>query len=784
VTLRIRCRGLTGHREIAPWTTAAGISAAAAATPTGAADLEDLMSSLLYRMGRFAGRHPWRVLAAWALIAASAFLLNTSFGGETTETFRLPGVESQRAADALEERFPQQSIVTSNVIFHDDGGLTRPETKAAVAESVARLADVPHTIGVNDPFAAEAPTLSADGKTAFATVAHDIDTIGPAEFDAADAATATARAAGVQVEYDGNLGYAKGDAEPGSEKVGVAVAIVVLAVAFGSLVAMSLPIMTSLIAILIGVSAIGVLSGRMDVPEIANIVALMLGLGVGIDYALFILARHRQNLAAGMPVPESIGRANATAGLSVLFAGVTVVVAIAGLQVAGIPMLTTMGWASAIMVVIAMLAAVTLLPGLLGLVGRRVNSARLPFVKQRAANNPASRSARWAARVVARPVRYALPAAAVLGMLAVPLFSMHLGFADPGNDGPSTTTRKAYDLVAEGYGPGSNGPLQVVLEGDATSADGARLRVVEAALRTTDGVASVAPAVVSPHGDLAVFAVTPTTSPQDSGTYELVERLRTDVLPGAVSGAGLQASVTGGTALSGDVSSRLQERMPWFLGAVIGLSFVLLMILFRSILVPLKAALLNVLSVGAAYGVLVAVFQWGWGSGLIGVEEKVPIMPLAPMLMFAILFGLSIDYEVFLLSRIREQYVRHGRPGRAIVEGVGSTARVITSAALIMISVFGAFILMSDVTTKMFGVGLSVAVLLDVTLVRMVLVPAAMSLLGHRAWWLPAWLDRALPLIDLEGHGDGSRHAVTGVDAGSGDGEKDEHEVERSPALI
>jgi putative drug exporter of the RND superfamily len=753
------------------------------------------MSSLLYRIGRFAGRHPWRVLAAWALVAASALLLDTSYGGENSETFRLPGAESQRAADALEERFPQQSVITSNVIFHADGGLTGPEARAAVSESVARLAEVPHTIGVSDPFAAEAPTLSADGTTAFATLAHDIGTIGVAEFDAAHAATATARAAGVQVEYDGNLGYAKGDAEPGSEKIGVAVAIVVLAVAFGSLVAMSLPIVTSLVAILVGVSGIGLLAGRMDVPEIANVVALMLGLGVGIDYALFILARHRQNLAAGMPVPEAIGRANAAAGLSVLFAGVTVVVAIAGLQVAGIPMLTTMGWASAFMVVIAMLAAVTLLPGLLGLVGRRVNSARLPFVKQqRPANDPTSSSARWAARVVARPVRYGVAAAVALGVLAIPLFSMHLGFADAGNDGRSTTTRRAYDLLAERYGPGVNGPLQIVLEGDAAAGDGAGLRAVESALRTAAGVASVAPAVVSPAGDLAVFAVTPTTSPQESATYELVQRLRDDVLPGAVSGSGLRAGVTGNTALTGDVSSRLQERMPWFLGAVIGLSFVLLTILFRSVLVPLKAALLNVLSVGAAYGVLVAVFQWGWGSGLIGVEEKVPIMPLAPMLMFAILFGLSIDYEVFLLSRIREQWLRHRQPRRAIVEGVGSTARVITSAALIMISVFGAFILMSDVTTKMFGVGLSVAVLLDVTLVRMVLVPAAMSLLGERAWSLPGWLDRVLPRIELEGHGDddGVGRTVSGVVSGAGssgadeagDEAGDEPEPQRSPALI
>ncbi|MET1038662.1 MAG: MMPL family transporter, partial [Aeromicrobium sp.] len=452
-----------------------------------------------------------------------------------------------------------------------------------------------------------------------------------------------------------------------------------------------------------------------------------------------------------MSVHDAIGQANSSAGLSVLFAGSTVIVAIAGLQVSGVPMMTMMGWASALMVGVVMTAAVTLLPAILGIVGRKVNAARIPFVKQRRANDPSSGSARWACRVVAHPVRYGVVAAVVLGLLAAPVFSMRLGFPDAGNDDASTTTRKAYDLVAEAYGPGTNGPFQIVLETHGAPDTHAVLDRVTSAVAADQGIASVEAPVLNDRGDLAVFGVTPTTAPQDGTTSATLDRLRTDVLPDAIGDSSVEPMVTGSTALTEDVSSRLQDRMPYFLGAVLGLSFIILMFVFRSVLVPLKAAVLNLLSVGAAYGVVVAVFQWGWAADLVGIEGTVPIMPLAPMLMFAILFGLSMDYEVFLLSRVREQFLRHGDAKRAMVEGVGSTGRVITSAALIMMSVFGAFILAADVTTKMFGIGLSVAVLLDVTLVRMVLVPAVMSLLGDRAWWLPAWLDRLLPAVDLDG---------------------------------
>ena len=709
------------------------------------------MSRVLYRIGHFAGRHPWRIVAGWIALAAAVFMLNGSYGGAFDESFSVPGAESQRAADAIEDRFPQETLYTSNVIFHSDGGLTQPEIKKAIEQTVAELKQGEHVVDVTSPYDPRGPTLSEDGTIAFATVAYDTQKIETAEFEAADEATQIARDAGVQVEYDQGLGYAKGDAEPGSEKIGILVAILVLAIAFGSLVAMSIPIVVALISVGMGTMAIGVMAGQFAVPNIASIVGVMLGLGVGIDYALFILARHRQNLDTGMPVPVAIGRANATAGLSVLFAGVTVMIAIAGLKVSGIPMMAMMGWASAIMVAITMVAAVTLLPALLGIAGRRVNSARIPFIKQKPAFDEKSWSTRWANKVVRRPVWYGAFAAVVLGVLAIPVFSMQLGFADAGNDGPSTTTRKAYDLIAEGYGEGVNGPFMVVVDGKGAENPERVVSDVSKALANTEGVASVDQPTVNEAGDLAIVSLTPTTAPQDDETSQLLDRLREDVIPAAVGDSKVEVSVTGSTPIVEDVSSRMQDRMPYFLAAVIGLSFIILMIVFRSVLVPLKAALLNVLGVGAAYGVIVAMFQWGWGASLIGVHETVPIMPLAPMLMFAILFGLSMDYEVFLLSRVREQYLRHGNPVKAVVESIGSTARVITSAGLIMIAVFGSFILMSDVVTKMFGVGLAVAVLLDVTLVRMVLVPAAMTLLGHRAWWLPAWLDRLLPTIDLEG---------------------------------
>ena len=708
------------------------------------------MSYFLFRIGHYAGRHPWRVLASWAIIATSVVLLNSAYGGSSTEEFSIPGAESQKAADALEDRFPQETLYTSTIVFHSPEGLKNGPTKAAISRAVSRLADADHVVGINDPYDPKTTTLSRDGTTALATIGYDTQEIGTDEFDEAEAATQRVKDIGVQVEYEGGLGSANPEAEPSSEMIAIVAAVIVLLVAFGSVVATSLPIVTALTAILMGSSIIGILSGLIAVPKVATVVGLMLGLGVGIDYALFVLSRHRQNLSQGMSVPQATGHANATAGLSVLFAGVTVVVAIAGMQISGIPMLAVMGWASALMVAVTMLAALTLLPALLGLAGRRVNSLRVPFTRTQSGYDPGSRAARWAAFVVRKPVGIGIAAVLVLVALTLPVISMRLGFADAGNDGPTTTTRRAYDLISKAYGPGVNGTLQIVVRDAEGPVSDPQLARLKDALTGAPGVATVAEPVLNDDSTLAVLNVTPTTGPQAERTSQLLHRLRDDVLPKAFGPSGGEAMITGTTALQVDLSQQLGHRMPWFLSAVIGLSFLFLMLVFRSVLIPIKAAVFNLLSVGASYGAVVAVFQWGWGASIIGVHETVPIMPLAPMLMFAILFGLSMDYEVFLLSRIREQYRASGDARRAIVEGVGSTARVITSAALIMISVFGAFILASDSTTKLFGLGLALAVFLDVTLVRMILVPAAMSLLGDRAWWLPDWLQRHLPNIDLE----------------------------------
>ncbi|MCW2769791.1 MAG: hypothetical protein JWR27_1224 [Aeromicrobium sp.] len=713
------------------------------------------MAHLLFRIGHLAGRHPWRFIVSWVVIALTALVLAQTIGGEADETFRLPGSDSQRAVDLIENRFPQETLYSANVILHDGDGLTSAVATRTVDDLVSDLANNDHVIGVSDPYDPSARTISKDGTTAIVTIAYDKDQLGAADYQQAQADTQQVRDAGIQVEYDQGLGYEETSSEPSSEVYGIVAAIVILTIAFGTLVAVAMPIVVALMALLIGTSIITILSAPFSMPEIASIVAIMMGLGVGIDYSLFVLTRHRQNLATGVSLPVSIGRANATAGLAVLFAGTTVILAIVGLQVSGIPMLTMMGWATAVMILTTMLAAVTLLPALLGAVGHNIDRLRVPFVRRRPVDNPASKSARWAAHVTRHPLVFGVTTAVVLAVLAIPVFSMRLGFPDSGNDGNSTTTRQAYDLVAKGYGDGTNGPFTIVLQGGDDVANlGQLAQSVATNLEDVTGVASVGAPTVNESGDVATIEVVPTTAPQDKETSALLSRLRGTTLPEVEKQTGVTVLVTGNTPLTDDVASRLQDRMPWFLATVIGLSFILLMIIFRSVWVPLKAAVLNVLSVGAAYGVVVAIFQWGWFAGLFGIDEKVPIMPLAPMLMFAILFGLSMDYEVFLVSRIREQYRLHGDAHRAIVEGMRTTGRVITSAGLIMIAVFGAFILNPDVTTKMFGVGLSTAVLLDVTLVRMILVPAALSVLGDRAWWLPGWLDRLLPNIHLEDESD------------------------------
>jgi RND superfamily putative drug exporter len=703
------------------------------------------VSALLYRLGRSSARHPFRVAALWVIGAVFVIVASGAAGGEFNESSRIPGVESQRAADVLHDRFPTQGGQTARIVVHTDRGrldddVHRP-TLTMLRQQLARGQDV---AAVSDPLS----TLSPDGSTGYVDVAYTVDAFGPVHFEQYATAADEARTAGLGIEATGKLAAVDAPA-PSNELIGVGIAVVVLLVAFGSAVAMGLPIITALFGIFVGITSVGLLSAFLDVPELSLILCVMVGLGVGIDYALFIVTRHRQHLHEGMSVVDSAATANATAGMAVLFAGTTVVIAILGLFVIGVPALGATGAAVAVVVGVAMLAAITLLPGLLGLVGTKIDRLSIHRRTHVAKPAEATLSGRWAHRVGARPVSYALASLVVLAAIAVPALSMRIGVADDGNAAPHTTQRKGYDQLAAAFGPGFNGPIHVVVQlGSAT--DTAALDRVRGALEADPGIADVAPPVLNTGGDTALVTVNPTTAPQDPRTDELVHHLRRDVLPNAVAGTGATAMLTG-QAMVTDLSERVTDRLPYFIGAIVGLSFLLLMIVFRSLLVPLKAAAMNLLSIAAAYGVVVAVFQWGWGNELIGLEHTIPINPFMPVMMFAILFGLSMDYEVFLLSRVREEYVASGDSRDSVVRGLSSTARVITSAALIMISVFGAFVLGDDPMGKMFGVGLSVAVLLDATLVRMVLVPAAMSLAGRANWWLPGWLERLLPHVDLDG---------------------------------
>ena len=707
------------------------------------------MSAFLFRLGRSCARHPFRVLGIWLAAAIAVVALQGAAGGHYDNSIRVPGVESQRAADTLQDRFPAQSGKSARIVFHTTAGrLDDANHKDSVERALQRLATGRDVAAVTDPFGPQSAALSADGRTAYVDVAYTLDKFTTTQFDDAATAAAITRADDVQTNFTCELAQVV-KSDPSSELIGIVVAIIVLLVAFGSVVAMGLPIVTAIMGIFVGAAGVGVMSAFIDVPDFSLILCMMVGLGVGIDYALFVVTRHRQHLHEGMSVADSAGTANATAGMSVLFAGSTVVIAILGLHIAGIPAISSMGAAVALVVVAAMIAAVTLLPGLLGLVGAKID--KLSIHRKSHVTKPAHETfaGRWAHHVGQHPVRYAIASFAALCAIAVPALSMRIGVPDDGNAGEGKTQRIAYDALADAFGRGFNGPIQVVVD-IPTATDQAAVDRVHNALQSDPGVAAVTAPVFNPAHNTAVLTVNPTTGPQDEKTNELVRHLRADVLPATVTGTNATVMLTG-QAMASDLAERLTSRLPLFIIVVVAMSFVLLMIVFRSVLVPFKAAVMNLLSIASAYGVLVAVFQWGWGEGLIGLEHTVPINPFLPLMMFAILFGLSMDYEVFLLSRVREDYVATGDSHKSVVSGLSSTARVITSAALIMMSVFGAFVLGDDVNGKMFGIGLSVAVFLDATLVRMILVPATMSLFGRANWWLPSWLDRILPHVDLEG---------------------------------
>ncbi|WP_458244274.1 MMPL family transporter [Streptomyces sp. MAI_2237] len=732
------------------------------------------MATFLYRLGRFAFRRRHFVALFWVALLTLAGVAAAGAPAAGSTSFSIPGTEAQKAFDLLDQRFPGSSSggATARVVFKAPGGetMTDAANKATVEKTVKELADGSEVTSVADPYTAHA--VSKDGTVAYASVRYDKPgmELKDASRTALKDTARQARDAGLTVEIGGDALQA--GAEPGAagEVVGLAIAAVVLVVTLGSLVAAGLPLLTAIIGVGIGVSTITALAKALDLGDTTSTLALMIGLAVGIDYALFIVSRYRGELAEGRSREEAVGRAAGTAGSAVVFAGLTVMIALAGLSVVGVPMLTKMGLAAAGTVLVAVLIALTMIPALLGYAGRRVRPAGEKRRKSEGARSTrAGLGERWASFVVRRPAAVLLLGVVGLGAVAVPATQLELGLPDDGSQPTSTTQRRAYDLLSDGFGPGFNGPLLIVVDAKGSDDPKAAATRVGGDIKGLKDVATVTPAMFNKAGDTAMITVVPGSKPSSTQTEDLVHAIRgkgADVR----ADTGAKVLVTGTTAMNIDFSQKLNDALVPYLGLVVGLAFLLLIAVFRSILVPLKAALGFLLSVLAALGAVVAVFQWGWLGGLLGVEQTGPIMSMMPIFMVGVVFGLAMDYEVFLVTRMREAYVHGETPGQAVVTGFRHSARVVAAAAVIMIAVFGGFITSGESMIKMIGFGLAIAVFFDAFVVRMAIVPAVLALLGRKAWWLPKWLDRALPDVDVEGEG------LKTLDAADGDRDSDPDE--------
>ncbi|MFD3943723.1 MMPL family transporter [Streptomyces sp. NPDC058579] len=726
------------------------------------------MATFLYKLGRLAFRRRWLMLLLWVVIFCGAGVAASSAPMPPADTFSMPGTESQKAFDLLKEKFPAASAdgASARIVVRAPQGekVSAPAQKDKVAALVKQLKASPQVASVSDPFATQA--VSKDGTTAYAIATYKVSAteLGDKAHDALDDALAKARADGLTAEAGGDAVKIEAAMSGTGEKIGILVSAVVLVLTFGSVIAAGMPLLTALICVGVGISAITALGSTLGLSSTTSTLAMMLGLAVGIDYALFIVSRYRAELTEGRDRADAAGRAVGTAGSAVVFAGLTVIVALAGLAVVNIPMLTKMGMAAAGTVAIAVLVALTLVPALLGFAPVKVLARRdrarfsgkpLSPRRQRRAAKRAEKDARrkpnlgsrWASYVLRHPIAVLLVAVVGLGAVAVPAASLELGLPGEGTMAPDTTQRKAYDMLSESFGAGFNGPLMITVEGpDAAAA----AKTVGERLAEQDGVAVVTPATPNEAGDTAILNVVPTTGPTDAATEDLVRSIRA-LSDGFQADTGAEVLVTGQTAMFIDFSQTLNDALLPYLALVVGLAFLLLMIVFRSILVPLKAALGFLLSVTAALGAVVAVFQWGWLADVFGVDQPSPIMSTMPIFMIGVVFGLAMDYEVFLVTRMREAYVHGARPSEAVVTGFRYGGRVVAAAAAIMISVFSGFIVEDNDFIKMIGFGLAAAVLFDAFIVRMTIVPALFALLGKSAWWLPRWLDKLLPNLDVEG---------------------------------
>jgi putative drug exporter of the RND superfamily len=735
------------------------------------------MTGALYGLARFCARHRFWILTVWLVVAVALVGVSHRLGDNTNDNLTLPGTGSQHATDALSKSFPDQANGTSPIVLHvSTGKLTDSKYAGAVNQAAADVAKAPDVASVVNPLTSQgASALSKDQATGYLSVTLSVNPGQLTEDDAQaiiNAAAKPAQAAGIQVETGGQLGAkVSTPSTETSELIGIIAAMVILTLTFGTVVAMLLPIVTAILALASTLSVITILSHAITVSTVAPTLATMIGLGVGIDYALFIVTRHFRGLGDGLDLQESIARAVATSGGAVVFAGSTVTIALVSLAVANIPLVTTMGLMAAIAVIVAVLAALTLLPAMLSITGPHINSLRVRG-RQPERRDPARPHkglwARWAGGVARHPVIAMVAALAILIPLAVPLLSLSLGQKDVAALSTSTTERRAYDLISQNFGPGVNGPLiiavslgspaQASTSSSSSSSAGSDPRTTDPRLQTlqkdvsaTHGVAAVTPIQIDPAGTTAYFNAIATTGPADQATADLVSTLRSSVIPAADKGTNMTAYIGGTTAGYADLASVIASKLLLQILVVIALSFVLLLLAFRTVVVPVQAAVMNLLSIGAAYGVLTALFQWGWLHGLIGLDGAVPVVSYVPLFMFAVLFGLSMDYEVFLVSQIKEHVDQGQDYTRSVTSGLVTSAVVITAAASIMVFVFGGFVLNGDPTVKQFGIGLAVAVILDATIVRCLLVPARMVMLGKHAWYLPRWLGRILPRISIEG---------------------------------
>lgn len=706
----------------------------------------------LARWARYAARNPWKVIGSWAAIIAILALLASSFGGDYDSTFSMPGSESQQAIGVLQDKFPEAAGDSATIVFRaTDGTLADPAVQEEVNQLLAEAATLPNVAGVITP-EMNPLQISEDGTIAYAVLQYGVSAmeVDPEEIQEVFAVVDGANSDLLQVEAGGTIVSLGETPELGSSEIlGVGIAMLIMLAMFGSVIAMGLPIITAVIGVGIAMLAAPLFANGFTMNDMITAAFIsMMGLGVGIDYALFILNRYRDNLNEGMDVENAVGVAINTAGRSVGFAGVTVAIGLMGLSLIRIPFVTGLGVAGSLVVIVAVLIALFLMPAVLGLTGRGVLKWRIPGLG-RSNGDKNTFWFRLGRRIQSRPGVVSVAAIALLAILATPMLDMHLGLSDAGNNPESMHSRRAYDLMTEGFGPGANGPLLIVVESE-TGFDQQAAMGMYMQLMQVEGVEAVLP-MPNEEGTAAMLQITPSTGPQDPATETLIHTLRNDFLPPLIEGTDIQAYVGGATAANIDLSEMISDRMPIFYVVVIGLSVILLMIVFQSLFVPVKAALTTLLSVGATFGAVVAVFQWGWLNDLLGISGTGPVESFLPMILFGVLFGLSMDYEVFLLSRVHEEHVNATDAKEAMLDGIGYSGKVVAAAGAIMAAVFLSFVLEDMRMIQMLGFGLGFAILVDAFLVRLVLVPALMTMAGKWGWWMPDGLQRVLPNINIEG---------------------------------